>query len=110
LFAGSGISARVGVPTWTSLLSNLAKICDRFGDKPSADLIEARVTNNHLLSAATVYTSCEIIPKGERYKQLAGLLNPSEAEANISKLDGLMGLGFTGVATTNYDRVVSFSA
>lgn len=106
LFAGSGISARLGVPTWSTLLEKLSEVCVQFEDRPSADLIGARVCDGHLLSAATVYTSCEKIPKGERYRQLAGFLNPADAESQISKLDALMGLGFSGVVTTNYDRVL----
>jgi len=106
LFAGAGIPARLNIPTWSRLLEELAGICVGFGDDLSASLIRSRVAEGDYIGAATVYTSCKKIPKGERLKRLSALLTPSLDDSALDKLRSLLCLGLRGVVTTNYDRVL----
>lgn len=106
LFAGSGVSARVGLPTWGVLLTKLADVCRVYGDADSANLILSKVKNLDYLGAATVYRLCQHIPEGERLNEVRKLIERKIEEQELDKLESLFQLGFSGCATTNYDRVL----
>lgn len=106
LFAGAGTSARLGVSTWDVLLRNLASVCAEFGDTTSASLIEAKIQEQDLLGAASVYNLCKRIPVGEKLKRLTILLSPAMGDAELEKLRSLMEVGFSAMVTTNFDRVL----
>lgn len=106
LFAGAGVSARLGVPTWRPLLLKLADVCKELGDTASGAFIESKLDDNDLLGAAAVYKLSKRIPAGERFKRFVQLLNPAIEDAALEKLRPLMELGFTAVVTTNFDRVI----
>src|SRR5207244_3362750 len=71
LFAGAGVGSRVGFPSWTQWLKQLATVCRRFNAVLDAQLIEERVEQADLLGAASVYKTCKLIPAGEKLAELA---------------------------------------
>ena len=106
LFAGAGVSARVGIPAWGSLLEGLSAVCQEYGDVASSTLIKAKVHDGDFLSAAAIYNLCGKIPKGERYKRLISLLSPPKWDEKLDLLASLIDLGFGAAVTTNFDRVL----
>lgn len=103
LFLGAGVGARVKLPNWTQYIEHLAAVCDTKGEDETAALIRQRAAKGQLASAATVYKTCESIPIGERLKLLAAPFLSRIPEAIIDRLHPLVGLGATGIVTTNYD-------
>ncbi len=104
LFAGAGVGCRVGLPTWYQYMEHLACACERFEDKLSAALIRQRTKDGQFLEAATVFKTCNLIPEGERWKELAAPFRVTPAADIIARLEALAGLGFTAMVTTNYDH------
>ncbi|PYJ67386.1 MAG: hypothetical protein DME76_15335 [Verrucomicrobia bacterium] len=54
LFAGAGVGARVGLPTWPQWLEHLAAVCRKYNDPLAADLIQRRVEEQDFLGAAVI--------------------------------------------------------
>lgn len=106
LFAGAGISARVGIPIWKDLLIKLAEVCTEYGDELSAKQIEKKASAGDYLGAASIYKLCTDIPQGESLKRLVSLLSPKISDQNLDKLTSLLGVGFEAAVTTNFDRVL----
>ncbi len=104
LFAGAGVSARVGMPTWEALLNGMAGVCREFHDSLSADLILDKVSQGDYLGAAAVYKLCTKIPIGVRLARIADTF--SNISGDINQLKSLSKLPFSGMLTTNYDRVL----
>ncbi len=101
LFAGSGVSNRVGYPTWAEYIRCLANACNQYDDQDSARLILSRLDKKQYLEAASVFKTSADIPVGERWKALAA---PFKSEAqNLDRLDSLIKLPFGAIVTTNYD-------
>jgi len=50
LFAGAGVAARVGFPTWDQFMAHLACVADRF-DPLTAQLIRQRSASGQYLDA-----------------------------------------------------------
>ena len=101
LFAGSGVSNRVGYPTWAEYIICLANACSQYGDQDSANLIRSRLDKKRYLEAASVFKTSTDIPVGEQWKALA---EPFKSEAqNLDRLDSLIKLPFGAIVTTNYD-------
>lgn len=100
LFAGAGVGAKTGLPSWRGLMEHLAKVANQH-DPLSSELIHQRVEQSHYLSAAAVYMTCPQIPIGEKYEQIA---SPFKHPPHPEKLKDLVSLPFTAIFTTNYDR------
>ena len=104
LFAGAGVGRRIGLPDWAGFMENLASTCDEFGDSASATLIRQRTNDSDFLGAATVYSTCNAIPVGERLKRPAAIFQTPITEDDLEKLSPLVRLPFNALITTNYDR------
>jgi len=100
LFAGAGVGARAGLPTWNGFMTMLAQFSRKY-DPITADLIEKRASKGQFLEAAAVYKTCSDIPVGEKYKRLS---EPFQKIPDATKLHSLISLPFFAVITTNYDR------
>lgn len=101
LFAGAGVGAKAGLPTWPELMEHLAKVTEQHGELETAELIRIRYKSGHYLNAATIYKSCPTIPIGEIHSQIA---NQFSNPPNTKDLNALLSLPFSAVFTTNYDR------
>ena len=102
LFAGAGVSSRVGFPPWDTYITYLADVCDKFNDHESAVLIRRRLAQRQHLGAASVFTTTNVIPTGERWKALA---KPFTVDpTNLDRLEALVGLPFSAIVTSNYDH------
>ena len=102
LFAGAGVAARVGYPTWNQYIIHLADVCEQFKDSAAAALIRSRLADGQHLPAATVFKTSHLIPIGERWTALAAPF--ARDPQDLDKLDGLIRLPFGSIVTTNYDR------
>ncbi|MFZ1008459.1 MAG: SIR2 family protein [Candidatus Sulfotelmatobacter sp.] len=106
LFAGAGVSCRVGYPNWTQYMHHLAAVCERYDDLASAELIRQRTEVGHYLSAAAVFKTSELIPVGERFRLQADPFSRKLPAKNIDLLEALVRLPFTAIVTTNYDTAL----
>ena len=107
LFAGAGVSSRVGLPDWKNYVAYLAAICRKHGDRVAADLIEQRAEEQDYLGAAVIYKTCRRIPKGEL---LRAMIEPLEIDPNskeLTKLQSLLALPWSAIVTTNFDSAIS---
>lgn len=104
LFAGAGVGKRVDLPTWPEYLSGLADVCRQFGDQLSGDLILQKISEEDYLGAATVYRACKRIPQGESHSALAAPFRRTLLNEEIDRLVPVVGLGYSAIVTTNYDR------
>jgi hypothetical protein len=104
VFAGAGVGAHVGFPTWQVFIEGLADACDSHGDASSATAIRDRARRGRYLEAATIYSSADLIPEGERWKLLAEPFVRRLADEALDRLIPLAALPVTGIITTNYDR------
>lgn len=102
LFAGSGVGAHAGLPTWEQYMELLAVYAHKY-DPDTANLIRKRFQKGYFLEATSVYKSCPDIPDREKYK---GLALPFDIVPNANKLQALISLPFFAVITTNYDRSI----
>lgn len=100
LFAGAGVGARAGLPTWPQFMEHLATVAGNYESLAGA-LIRKWTESGQYLSAAAVYKICPEIPRGELYKQLA---IPFCSPPSSKKLRALVSLPFSAIFTTNYDR------
>ncbi len=99
LFAGAGVSARAGIPTWESYLDHLARLAGRY-DPLTAQIMVGRIGEGELLNAASYYFLCKKIPIAEKYANLAFPLK----SGNATSISALALLPFSACITTNYDR------
>lgn len=100
LFAGSGVGAQAGLPTWKQFVEHLAIVASSY-EPIIGELIRKWGKSGHYLSAASVYKSNPEVPHGELYKQLAV---PFTSPPYPEKLNALVSLPFSAIFTTNYDR------
>jgi hypothetical protein len=100
LFAGAGVGARAGLPTWLQFMEHLAAVANNY-DPLTGELIRRRTESGHYLNAALIYKTCPQIPRGEKYKQIA---TPFCSPPSPEKLRALVSLPFIAIFTTNYDR------
>jgi hypothetical protein len=91
LFAGAGVGAHAGLPTWFEFMEHLSTVT-RIYEPLSADLIRKRAESGNFLGAATVYKSCHEIPQGELLKQM---VIPFGFPPHPEKLRPLASLPFT---------------
>jgi len=101
LFAGAGVSAKAGVPTWGSYLAMLAEFARQF-DIYTYHIMMERIREGAFTDAASYYFMCRKIPEAEKYKTLN---EPLRGYDHTKVLD-LVSLPFTAFITTNYDRVL----
>lgn len=106
LFAGAGISARVGLPNWREYLEQLAIVCETHSDHTSALLIREKVNAADYLGAASIYKLSHHIPKGVLYAEMAKPFERVFKPEQLTPLDPLMECNFSAIVTTNYDRVL----
>lgn len=104
LFIGSGISLWAGLPTWSSMIEELAQFVERTGTK--ADLIRSEANRGELLQAAsygfdklTKQQIGEFIRAACRY----GAAKPHDIHKKI------VSLGPRCFVTTNYDDLIEQS-
>jgi hypothetical protein len=101
LMVGAGSSSKVGYPRWNELLRNLR-------DKFNPDLNDPD-SNSDLLEYAQKIKKRAIDDKKEReyYKYLYQTFKPSQYPENYTQFHkSLVGLGFCGIVTTNYDKII----
>ncbi len=103
LFAGAGVSARAGLPVWSSYLELLAQVVEP-KEHLIAELIRKRISEGSYLLAAHYYKTSTEIPKGERYAKLAEPFRSGKYDPR--PLQALTALPFASVVTTNYDRAL----
>lgn len=102
LFAGAGVSARAGCPTWSEFINRLAEFTEQY-DRSSAELMRERAIKGQMIEAAAIYRTCREIPEGQKYDKLAEpFLNPAYPE----RISPLSVLPFRFFVTTNYDRAL----
>jgi hypothetical protein len=104
LFAGAGIGVRVGLPSWYDFIEHLAEVCDEVGDPESALSIRARAKSGSLTRAATVYKTSDRLPPAELFTRMAAPFRKQIEDVVLNRIHPLVGLRFTGIVTTNYDR------
>lgn len=101
LFAGSGVSARAGLPVWNGYLRSLAESL-RLDDPLSANQIIEAMAEGDLLVAATYFFISRKMRIGDKYHNLAVPLK----NFDVKEIACLAGLPFKAYATTNYDRAL----
>ena len=101
LFAGAGVSARAGLPTWKGYLEQLAELA-RVHDPMTRHHMLERIHDGDYLGAADLYFICKKLPQAQKYQNLVLPLRDFDATA----LAGLVSLPFSAMVTTNYDRAL----
>lgn len=102
LFAGAGVSARAGIPTWGKYLEYLAEI-SRVYDPITRHIMMERIREGSYTDAAAYYYLCGKIPEAEKYQALSKPLR----EYDHTKIVALTDLPFTAFVTTNFDRALN---
>ncbi|MCM2297022.1 SIR2 family protein [Rhodoferax sp.] len=102
LFAGAGVSMRVGLPSWPKLLKDIANQI-RDDDPLAAAHIDQAVASNQLLYAATIFDANPALTPVAKRKILRKLLS----QENVDRLRSLASLPVSAIATTNFDRTLS---
>lgn len=100
LFAGAGVSARAGLPNWSSYLTALASVAFEY-DAHSKYMMDREIAKGALDLAASYFQLCEI-PEATRLEELVRPLKNIDA----SKLVGILKLPFAAIVTTNFDRAL----
>lgn len=101
LFAGAGVSARAGIPTWSDLLTRLAEHARQY-DQYTRHIMIERIQSKKYLDAATYYFLCSEIGEAEKYQVLRSYFETY----NANEVDALTSLPFRAIITSNYDRVL----
>ena len=105
LFIGSGISQWSGLPSWEALLRRMLAYLDERALLESSEKaeIEALVQSGHLLTAASVCSSC--MRKADLRDFVdAVFVNPNPRPHEIHRI--IVELGPDSFITTNYDRLI----
>lgn len=101
LFAGAGVSAQCGLPSWHGYLTALAAVAGEY-DPYIKYVIDKAIADGALTDAASFYFMCREIPDSQR---LLALKKPL-LEFNCENLAYLTKLPFQAVVTTNFDRAL----
>lgn len=101
LFAGSGVSARAGLPTWANYLSGLGAAAGEY-DIYTKYMVDRAIAKNALGDAAAYYMMCSDMPEATKLKELAAPLESFQDQ----ELSSLVKLPFQSVVTTNFDRAL----
>jgi hypothetical protein len=99
IFAGAGVSAHAGLPTWEAYLRQIAQSARTY-DQNTFQIMDDAVNESELEAAAAYYNLCRKIPTNEKWSLLAAPLQTydSAALATLSQLPA------TAYVTTNFDR------
>ncbi|MBL0222229.1 MAG: SIR2 family protein [Xanthomonadales bacterium] len=103
LFAGAGVSAHAGLPTWPAYLTELASLAFEY-DPQSKYMMDREISKGALDLAASYYRLCDI-PEATK---LEGLSKPLKS-FDANKLVGIQRLPFAAIVTTNFDRAMHAS-
>src|SRR5690606_4896264 len=98
LFAGAGVSARVGIPVWGSYMKQLGVAANEY-DQFTKYQIDKALQSNQFGKAASYYFLCDI-PEATKFSELVRPLKSYDADP----LRSLMALPFRSIVTTNFDR------
>ena len=101
LFAGAGVSATAGLPTWGDYMNYLAQQVQPH-DAMTCHHMRELVRDGDYIGAASQYFLSKKIPQQEKYKKLALPFS----EYDISGICVIGKLPFSAYVTTNYDRVL----
>ena len=101
LFAGAGVSAKAGLPTWGAYLSMLAAAAFEY-DEYTKFVMDRAIKDGALGDAAAYYKMCRQMPEATKLRELAKPLETFRVE----ELGSLVQLPFQAVVTTNYDRAL----
>lgn len=99
LFAGAGVSARAGIPTWPTLLERL-KEWIRSRDALTANQMAEYIHEKDLITAADYFFLSRRVTDGERLKAIVSQLGKYDHK----KIVDLVQLPFNSYVTTNFDR------
>lgn len=99
LFAGAGVSAKAGLPTWPNYLRALAAAVFEH-DEFTKFAMDRAVQDGALGDAAAYYMMCRQMPEATKLRELAKPLEDFDAAA----LGSLAKLPFRSIVTTNFDR------
>lgn len=101
LFAGAGVSARAGLPTWGSYVNTLAEGV-RAEDPLTATLMLECARDEDYLKAASYFYLTSKVRQVDKFRLLTQPLGNFE----IAPIACLAGLPFGAYVTTNFDRVL----
>lgn len=101
-FAGAGVGARAGLPTWHRYLEGLAVAAERY-DPELATVMRSRIASNRLPEAAEFFKLADM-PDGVKYDELKAPFASNKYDHKALK--ALASLPFTAFVTTNYDRAI----
>jgi hypothetical protein len=101
LFAGAGVSARAGLPTWKAYLTTLSGVASTF-DAGTKYLMDKQIAEGKLDLAASYFYLCDDIPQATRLVELVAPLENYDS----SSLKDLVSLPFVSFATTNFDEAI----
>lgn len=101
LFAGAGVSARAGLPTWDVYLTRLAEQTHP-RDPFTLHLMKRHIDRRQFALAAEYFFLSDGLTDGEKLAALRDLLSGYDASAVVP----LAALTFSSFVTTNYDRVL----
>jgi hypothetical protein len=101
LFAGAGVSAKAGLPTWGNYLFQLGAAASEY-DEFTKFIIDRAINDGALGDAATYYMMCRQMPEATKLRELAKPLEVFDAQ----ELNSLVQLPFQSVVTTNFDRAL----
>ena len=98
LMVGAGSSKIVGFPLWPELINELNKLIPSIQNTNNLDLIDyADLIKSELIKEGRVDVY---------YKQLDNIFSPKKPNNHDNVHCKLVKLGFSGIITTNYDRVL----
>ncbi|MDH5327640.1 MAG: SIR2 family protein [Gammaproteobacteria bacterium] len=101
LFAGAGVSAKAGLPTWGTLLKELAEQTRQYNTLTRQMMVE-RIAEHDLVNAATYFFSCPGMTINSKFMAIRSILGSYDSNG----LQDVMKIPFRSVVTTNYDRAL----
>ena len=101
LFAGAGVSARAGLPTWGDYLKLLAAAAAEY-DEYTKYFIDDAVSDGAFEDAATYYIISRKIPESRKLEELRKPL----LKFDSARIKSIVDLPFQSVVTTNFDRAL----
>lgn len=101
LFAGAGVSARGGIPTWGGYLTKLGAAASEY-DEYIKFMIDKAIAAGAFEDAASLYLMCREMPEATKLQRMKEPLLNFQWEP----LSSLVKLPFQSVVTTNFDRLL----
>lgn len=104
LFAGSGLSAAVGYPTWGEMVMRLVAEARKVRGARTRGLEEIEAKRDWFTLAEFARTTLSPYAFGEVLREMLGdPAEPTRAHEIIARTD------YRGIITTNYDRLIEFA-